>query len=112
MHIDRLLHARRLEQIICNEIITKCDHADNQFGFREGLGVQNAHATLLAILERHEKSKSNLYVYAIDISKAFDYILLFQAILSLFRSGVNAFVSLPVAVVSELLNTDKFARYC
>jgi len=60
----------------------KIDHGDNKFGFREGLCVQYAHATLLAILERYKKAKSNLCVCAIDISKAFDSILHSQAILS------------------------------
>jgi len=76
-----------LEELIYNENSTKCDHGDNQLGFSEGLGVQNDHATLLAIPEWHKKAKINLYLCAADISKAFDTILHSQAILSFFESG-------------------------
>ena len=33
-----------LEKILYREISHKCDHGNQQFGFRESLGVQNAHA--------------------------------------------------------------------
>ena len=42
------------ENVLYREISYKCDHGDQQFGFREGFGVQNAHAAFLAIFERHK----------------------------------------------------------
>ena len=81
-----------LEKILYREISHKCDHGNQQFGFRESLDVQNAHAAFFAIFERHKHSKKNLYVYAIDISKDFDKILHSQGILSLRRNGVDPFI--------------------
>ncbi|XP_065582142.1 uncharacterized protein LOC136041414 [Artemia franciscana] len=78
--------------MLYGEISHKCDHGDQQFGFREGLGVQNAHAAFLAIFERYKHSKKNLYVFAIDMSKAFDKILHSQGIFPLLRSGVDPFI--------------------
>ena len=80
------------EKVLYREISHKCDHRDQQFGFPEGLGIQNAHAAFLAIFECHKHSKRNLYVCAIDISKAFEKILHSQGILSLLRSGVDPFI--------------------
>ena len=34
-----------LDELIYNEMSTKCDQGDNHFGFHVGLGVQNYHAT-------------------------------------------------------------------
>ena len=45
------------EKPIFYEINTKCDHGDNQLGFRKGLGGQNAHLTFLAILDRYRMLK-------------------------------------------------------
>ena len=54
---DQLLFAPQLlsffEKLIFEEKSTKCNHGGNHFGFREDLGVQNAHATFLAILDRY-----------------------------------------------------------
>ena len=84
--------AKLLEKILCPIVAARADVGDNQFGFRSGLGVQNAHATFISIVEKFKKRKTPLFVCAIDISKAFDSVLHSQAVLSLLRAGVDPFV--------------------
>ena len=64
---------------------------NNSLGFVKEL-VSKCPRSFFAIFEHHQNSKNNLYVYAIDISKAFDKILHSQEILSLLRSGEDSFI--------------------
>ena len=63
------------ENILLPYLSTKCDVGDHQLGFRSGVGVQNAHAIFLEILEHHHNFKKQLFVCGVDISKAFDSML-------------------------------------
>ena len=75
-----------LEELIYNKISMKCDHGDNQFGFQDGFGVQNAHATLLANLKSHKMQK---------VTSTFVH-LLFQRLLTPFFTPKQFYISLEV----------------
>ena len=65
---------------------------DQPLAFRSGVGVQNAHAIILEILEHHHEIKNQLFVCGVDISKAFDSMLHSHTFLSLLHSGVSPFI--------------------
>jgi exonuclease III len=46
--------------------------ADNQFGFKSGLGCSHAINTVRCIVDRHIKGGSTVNICALDLSKAFD----------------------------------------
>ena len=85
--------SKLFENILLPYLSTKCDVGDHQLGFRSGVGVQNAHAIFLEILEHHHKLKKQVFVCGDDVSKAFDSMLHNHAFSSLLRSEVNPFIS-------------------
>jgi hypothetical protein len=85
--------SKLLEKIICPFLREKCDFVDHQFGFRQDLGVQNAHSLLLSIMERHKIMKESLYVCTVDIAEAFDSILHSQSLVALLNSRTSGFIS-------------------
>ena len=51
--------SKLFEKHLLQYLTIKYNMGDQQLGFRSGVGVQNAHAIILEILEHHHKIKNN-----------------------------------------------------
>jgi hypothetical protein len=92
-----------LEKALSPLINVLCNFCDHQFGFRSGIGIQNAHAVFLGAIDRNHLAEESLYVCTLDISKAFDSVLHSYTILPLLGNGVNSLSCVLVFILPIVL---------
>ena len=93
--ISKLFEGVLLE--ICNEFL----QSDNlQFGFKKGLGSNNAIFSIRAVIDYFRERGSTVYASALDVSKAFDNVNHYQLFTSLLKASFPGWV---VGAIGQLV---------
>ena len=71
---------------------------DVQFGFKKGLGCNNAIFSLPTAIKYFRERGSTVYASALDISKAFDSVNHYKLYISLHKAGI------PIRIIALLAN--------
>ena len=100
--------SKLLEHLLLPEIESKCDFTPFQFGFRKSFGCSHANHVLSWLMKDAVQTKMSLYSLTVDISGAFDNIVLSQALFSLASSGANPFV---LCLLSSWYSKSGMAKY-